>query len=57
MGMVFKNIKHMNGGSFENLSGTFVPKNIGRDPPPPGRKADHPYVILSICALNELQHI
>ena len=54
MGMVFKNIKHMNGGCFENLSGTFVPKNIGRDPP---GKADHPYVILSICALNELQHI
>ena len=30
MGMVFKNIKYMNGGCFENLSGTFVPKNIGR---------------------------
>ena len=55
MGMVFKNMKYMNGGCFENMSGTSVPKNTGRDPP--GRKADHPYMILSTCALNELQHI
>jgi hypothetical protein len=33
MGMVFKNIEYMNGGCFENLSGTFVPKSIGRGPP------------------------
>jgi hypothetical protein len=32
MGMVFKNIEYMNGGCFENLSGTFVPKSIGRGP-------------------------
>ena len=38
MGMVFKNIEYMNGGCFENLSGTFVPKNIGRDPPPGAAK-------------------
>jgi hypothetical protein len=25
MGMVFKNIEYMNGGCFENLSGTAVP--------------------------------
>jgi hypothetical protein len=30
MGMVFKNIEYMNGGCFENLSGTSVPKSIGR---------------------------
>ena len=29
MGMVFKNIKYMNGGCFENLSGTSVPKSMG----------------------------
>jgi hypothetical protein len=34
MGMVSKNIEYMNGGCFENLSGTSVPKNIGRGPPP-----------------------
>jgi hypothetical protein len=33
MGMVFKNIEYMNGGCFENLSGTSVPKIIGRGPP------------------------
>jgi hypothetical protein len=33
MGMVFKNIEYMNGGCFENLSGTSVPKSIGRGPP------------------------
>jgi hypothetical protein len=31
--MVFKNIEYMNGGCFENLSGTSVPKSIGRGPP------------------------
>jgi hypothetical protein len=35
MGMVFKNIEYMDGGCFENFSGTSVPKSIGR-PPPPG---------------------
>jgi hypothetical protein len=37
--MVFKNIEYMNGGCFENLSHTSVPKSsIGREPPtlPPG---------------------
>jgi hypothetical protein len=34
MGMVFKNVEYMNGGCFENLSGTSVPKSIGRGPPP-----------------------
>jgi hypothetical protein len=33
MGMVFKNIEYMNEGCFENLSGTSVPKSIGRGPP------------------------
>jgi hypothetical protein len=33
MGLVFKNIEYMNGGCFENLSGTSVPKSIGRGPP------------------------
>jgi hypothetical protein len=33
MGMVFKNNEYMNGGCFENLSGTSVPKSIGRGPP------------------------
>jgi hypothetical protein len=33
MGMVFKDIEYMNGGCFENLSGTSVPKSIGRGPP------------------------
>ena len=32
-------------------------QKYGKTHPPLGRKADHPYVILSICALNELQHI
>ena len=58
MGMVFKNIKYMNGGCFENLSGTFVPKNIGRHTHPwAAKQTINPYVILSICALNELQHM
>jgi hypothetical protein len=34
MGIVFKNIEYMNGGCFENLSGTYVPKSIGRGPSP-----------------------
>jgi hypothetical protein len=33
MGVVFKNIEYMNEGCFENLSGTSVPKSIGRGPP------------------------
>jgi hypothetical protein len=33
MGIVLKNIEYMNGGCFENLSGTSVPKSIGRGPP------------------------
>ena len=38
MGMVLKNIEYMNGGCFENLSGTYVPKSIEvrKSPPPPG---------------------
>jgi hypothetical protein len=35
LGMVFKNIEYMNGGTcFENLSRTSVLKSIGRSPPP-----------------------
>jgi hypothetical protein len=33
MGMVFKNIEYINGGCFENFSGTSVTKSIGRGPP------------------------
>jgi hypothetical protein len=33
--LVFKNIEYVNGGCFKNLSGTFVPKSIGKAPHPP----------------------
>jgi hypothetical protein len=38
MGMLFKNIEYtgMNGGCFEKLSRTSVPKSIGRPPPDEG---------------------
>ena len=50
--MVFKNIEYMNGGCFENLSGTSVPKSIGRGPPGGTQRHPHPNFLLLYFYIN-----